>query len=150
MRRTRRAAAPARRERRPGHRLHRHGRPVVITEFGCCTYRGAAAAGARGWLIVDRRQQPWQIAGNYRRAEEEQADNLQDLLRILEQENVDSAFWFTFAGYDFPHRPDPRHDLDLASYGVVKVTETTGTAYPDMLWEPKAAFHALAAAYDKS
>ena len=30
-----------------------HGRPVVITEFGCCTYRGAADAGGTGWAIVD-------------------------------------------------------------------------------------------------
>ena len=26
-----------------------HGRLVVITEFGCCSYRGAADAGGMGW-----------------------------------------------------------------------------------------------------
>jgi hypothetical protein len=48
------------------------------------------------------------------------------------------------------HRPDgdPREDLDLASYGIVKVYEDRlGTTYPDLPWEPKAAFAALAGCY---
>jgi len=28
---------------------------------------------------------------------------------------VDLAFWFTFAGYNLPHRAEPRRDLDLIS-----------------------------------
>ncbi|MEO3872198.1 hypothetical protein ABGB18_25570 [Nonomuraea sp. B12E4] len=122
--------------------LHRHGLPVVVTEFGCCSYRGAADRGGRGWMIVDRDREPWRLDGDYVRDEEEQASYLRDLLRVFEQENVDSAFWFTFAGYNHPHHPDPRYDLDLASYGVVKI-------HPDLSWEPKSAFHALAAAYGK-
>jgi hypothetical protein len=54
---------------------------------------------------------------------------------------------FTFALHDYPHRPDgdPRDDLDLASYGIVKVLEGGhGQTYPDMAWEPKAAFKMLA------
>jgi hypothetical protein len=122
--------------------LHRHGRPVAITEFGCCTYRGAADRGARGWLIVDRDHEPWRLDGDYHRDEDEQAAYLRDLLHVFEQENVDSAFWFTFAGYGYPHHADPRYDLDLASYGVVKLA-------PEMSWEPKASFQALAAEYGK-
>ncbi|MGH3747457.1 MAG: hypothetical protein ACRDT8_08685, partial [Micromonosporaceae bacterium] len=56
-------------------------------------------------------------------------------------------FVFLFALENFPHRPDgdPRDDLDLASPGIVKVLESSnGNAYPDMRWEPKAAFNALA------
>src|SRR6266516_1106444 len=34
-------------------RFFAHGRPVVITEFGCCTWRGAAAAGGMGCTIFD-------------------------------------------------------------------------------------------------
>ena len=33
--------------------LHRHGKPVVITEFGCCAFRGADDLGG-GWLPCDR------------------------------------------------------------------------------------------------
>jgi hypothetical protein len=53
-----------------------------------------------------------------------------------------------FARYDLPHRPTPRDDLDMASYGIVKVLEgQLGQSYPEMAWEPKAAFKALAGYY---
>lgn len=125
-----------------------HGKPVVATEFGCCTYRGAADAGATGWMIIDRSVEPPAIKGDYQRDEGEQVRYLRELLEIFEQEGLHSAFWFNFAGYHVPHRADPHYDLDLASYGVVKVLENaTGREYPDMGWEPKEVFHALSAAY---
>ena len=50
-----------------------------------------------------------------------------------------------FVCYGLPHRADPREDLDLASWGVVKVLEEgSGETYGDVPWEPKAAFGALA------
>jgi hypothetical protein len=63
-----------------------------------------------------------------------------------------TAFWFTFAGFEQPrHRTNAHRDLDLASYGVVAVLEhERGTSYPDMTWEPKQAFGALAAAYARA
>jgi len=58
---------------------------------------------------------------------------------------VDLAFWFTFAGYPLVHDPDPRRDLDMASYGVVKMLPGgPGTGYHGLGWEPKLAFGALA------
>ncbi|XVQ83617.1 hypothetical protein ACQP2K_32995 [Microbispora siamensis] len=75
------------------------------------------------------------------------------MLGILDAEGVDTAFWYTFARYDLPHRAtsepdDPGEDLDMASCGVVKVLEgRSGTAYPGLPWEPKAAFTALADCY---
>jgi hypothetical protein len=49
------------------------------------------------------------------------------------------------------HPTDPHRDLDLASYGVVAVLEHEhGTTYPDMAWEPKQVFAALAAAYARA
>ncbi|WP_256725388.1 hypothetical protein [Streptomyces sp. IMTB 2501] len=53
---------------------------------------------------------------------------------------MDTAFWFTFAGYTYPHHEDPRFDLDMASYGVCKVM-------PDGSLAPKRSFHAMAEAY---
>ena len=45
----------------------------------------------------------------------------------------------------------PHRDLDLASYGVVAVLDHgRGTTYPDMTWEPKQVFGALAAAYARA
>jgi hypothetical protein len=99
-------------------------------------------------MIIDRSAEPPAIKGDYQRDEGEQVRYLRELLEIFEQEGLHSAFWFNFAGYHLPHRDDPRYDLDLASYGVVKVLEHgTGRECPDMGWEPKEVFHALAAAY---
>ena len=126
------------------------GKPVAITEFGCTTYRGAADKGGRGDMIVEWGDdgRPLGLKGDYIRDEDEQARYLRELLEIFNAEGVDSAFVNTFARYDLPHRSAPREDLDMASYGVVKVLEDRrGQTYPDMTWEPKAAFAALADCY---
>ena len=125
----------------------RFGKPVAVAEFGCCTYRGAADRGGAGWLVVDERQQT--ITADLVRDETEPERYFQDLLDLFDREGVDAAFWFTFAGYELPHRPaDPRRDLDLASYGLVSVLESGhGTRYPDMTWEPKRLFGTLATRY---
>src|SRR6185503_5385951 len=122
------------------------GKPAAITEFGCCTYRGAADKGARAdWIIewVDGRAH--HLNGIYTRDENEQASYIVELLNLFDAEKVDAVFVNTFVRYDLPHREDPIEDLDLASGGIVKVyTDRLGGAYPEMPWEPKAAFYALA------
>ncbi|QKW38313.1 hypothetical protein HUT06_33465 [Actinomadura sp. NAK00032] len=129
------------------------GKPVAITEFGSSCFRGAGDVGARGLEIVEYDEDtgaPVRLNGEYARDEAGQAAYLSELLDVFEAEGVDSAFVFIFALYDHPHRPggDPRDDLDLASYGIVKVLENGhGTTYPDMPWEPKTAFTAVAAHY---
>jgi hypothetical protein len=130
----------------------RFGKPVAVTEFGCCTYRGAASRGGMGWMIIDEKSDPPAIPGTYQRDEEEQVRHLHDMLAVYEAEAIDSAFWFTFAGFEQPRHPtDPHRDLDLASYGVVAVLEhERGTTYPDMAWEPKQVFGALAATYARA
>ena len=91
---------------------------------------------------------PLRLDGDYIRDEDEQATYLRELLDVFNAEGVDSAFVFTFAGYAAPHRADPREDLDRASYGIVRVLEDRhGEAYPDLAWEPKAAFRMLADYY---
>jgi hypothetical protein len=130
----------------------RFGKPLAVTEFGCCTYRGAADRGGMGWMITDEKSGPPLIPGTYERDEDEQVRHLHDMLAIYEAEDIDSAFWFTFAGFEQPrHHTDPHRDFDLASYGVVAVLENErGTTYPDMAWEPKQVFGALAAAYARA
>lgn len=129
------------------------GKPVAITEFGCATYRGAGDRGGRGGEIIvwDKDTiKPIRLDGEYTRDEAEQATYLRELLDIFNAEGVDSAFAYTFAAYQLPHRSDsdPREDWDMASYGVVKVLEDRfGDTYPDMPWEPKEAFTALADYY---
>lgn len=127
-----------------------YGKPVAITEFGCCTYKGAEDKGGYGWTIVDWKKSPPELKGVQVRDERVQAQYLTELSEIFVEENVDAAFAFTFVMPKYPHRADPRFDLDMASYGLVKsFTDAKGTTYPDMPWEPKQSFAALAGYYQK-
>ena len=127
------------------------GKPVAITEFGCCTYRGAADSGrdpSFSIVVWDDHGRAVKLNDKFIRDENEQANYLRELLDVFEAEGVDFAFVYTFARYDFPHRDDPLVDIDMASAGVVRVLdgwrgERQGP-YRDMPWEPKAAFQMLA------
>ena len=126
------------------------GKPVAITEFGCTTYTGAADRGAMGHeeVVVYDGATPVGLNGNLVRNEAEQSAYLRDLLGVFTTEGVDAAFACTFIMRNLPHRADPRLDLDMASWGIVKVFEDRrGATYPDMTWEPKEAFGTLAECY---
>jgi len=124
-----------------------HGKPLAVTEFGCCGYVGAGDRGGMGWAVIDLSTNPPRLDDDYVRDEAEQVRYLEELNAIFAEEGVDLAFWFTFAGYPLVHDPDPRRDLDMASYGVVKMLPGgPGTGYQGLGWEPKLAFGALAAA----
>ncbi|MEU5772284.1 hypothetical protein ABZ819_03125 [Streptomyces venezuelae] len=99
-----------------------HGKPVAVTEYGTCAYRGA---GERGGMA-------WQVPRDAIPDEDEQARYLTELLDIFEEEGVDTALWFTFAGYSRPG------EHDLGSYGVVRMLD-------ERRWEPKKVFHTMAA-----
>lgn len=122
--------------------LTTHGKPAAVTEFGCCTFRGAADRGGSGWTIVSGAGAQRRLNGTYVRDEHEQARYLSELLALYEEEGIDAAFWFSFASYDKPRRADPAQDLDLASFGVVAVLEPDdGRAI--QAWVKKEAFTAL-------
>ncbi|TMR90940.1 hypothetical protein [Nonomuraea basaltis] len=124
------------------------GKPFAVTEFGCTTHRGAADLGGRGDSIVewDERARAVRLTAAVTRDEEEQAQYVRELLDIYDKEGTDTAFVNTFARRDLPTSSEPERDFDTASFGIVKILEhgRTGTAYPGLPWEPKAAFHALA------
>jgi hypothetical protein len=124
-----------------------YDKPVIIGEFGCCTYQGAEDAGGKGWAIVDL-QNPLQLNGDYVRDEGVQARELTDVLHIFDAIGVDGTFVFTFVAPTFPYHENPKYDLDMASYSLVKsYVNTHGTTYPDMPWEPKESFAAVAEYY---
>lgn len=133
------------------------GKPVAVTEFGCTTHRGASEGAGdslvEGAIIVWDGARPVRLNGEYIRDEDEQATYLREVLDVFEAEGVDSAFVNTFARYDLPHRSDQREDFDMASFGVVKVlSDPSGSIarrYPEMPWEPKAAFDMLADWYGR-
>jgi hypothetical protein len=138
------------------HQLVAQGKPVAITEFGCATYRGAGDVGARALEIVRYHPEtgrPVRLHGEHARDEPGQAAYLRELLEIFDAAGVHSAFVFLFAQHDMPYRPaaGPRGDLDLASYGIVRVLDPDGrnaNAHPR--WEPKAAFAAVAEYYGRT
>jgi hypothetical protein len=122
-------------------------KPVAVTEFGTASYRDAGDLGAQGMQIVENDESgtPVKLKGVYERDEAGQGEYLRELLEIFDRGGMDTAFVFTFALSSFPHRPDgdPRDDLDLASYGIVRVRE-------DGTWEPKEAFRVVGDFYSSS
>jgi len=129
------------------------GKPAAATEFGCATYRGAGSVASYVDQIIEWDDDGHAVGlkGDFERDENEQATYLRELLDIFATEGLDAAFVYTFARYDLPHRDGPGDDLDMASAGVVKVLDGLSGAgepflrrYPDMPWEPKAAFDAVA------
>jgi hypothetical protein len=129
-------------------KLFAHGKPVAVTEFGCCPYAGAAAKGGTGWAIVEYAADPPRLDGDYTRDEGEQVRYFEELTQVFRTDGVDLAFWFTFAAYIAPRNADdPRLDLDLASYGVVSVLPGgPGTGYQGLGWTKRLLFDTLAKA----
>ncbi|MGG2465999.1 hypothetical protein ACO0M4_40620 [Streptomyces sp. RGM 3693] len=112
------------REELRGHAAH--GKPVAVTEFGTCPYEGAGELGGLAW------QPPAGAVPD----EGEQVRYFTELLDAFEAEGVDTALWFTFAGFGRVTR-----DADLSSYGVVRMTDA------EAHWEPREVFRAMAERY---
>jgi len=144
-----------------------HNKPVVITEFGYATCQ--EGIGAEGFLgsaglggnIVDERSlflhhlplvgrfvRP-HLKGDYVRDEAWQARQLVDQLTILDNAGVYGAFISQFVSPLWPYDENPRYDLDMANFSLVKSYSDGrhGTSYPDMVWEPKQSFKAVANYY---
>ncbi|NRQ37105.1 abortive phage infection protein [Nonomuraea sp. NN258] len=126
-------------------RFHQYGKPVVIVEFGCGGYDGAAEKGPSSHAIIDRGGPTPVINGSWVRNERVQAEQIAELIGIFEEENVQGAYVFEFIEPHHPHSADPRHDLDMAGYGIVKVIQDEAAG--SYRWEPKAAFHEVARLY---
>lgn len=126
-------------------------KPVVISEFGTCTFKSAPEQGGMGWYVVDYDKDPPEITGDLVRSERTQATYLTGLLDIFESMNLYAALVYQFVAPDNPHRTNPRYDLDLASYGIAKpIWKTFDDPTPQWHWEPKEAFHAVAQHYARA
>lgn len=115
------------------------GKPVVVGEFGCCTYRGAEKLGGQGWavalgmirdyLAVDESvlssmkellAVPERVDGHYVRDEDLQAREIVDQLGVFDSSGVDGTFIFTFVSPTSYYNEDPRFDSDMPSYSLVR------------------------------
>ncbi|MFI1394512.1 abortive phage infection protein [Streptomyces sp. NPDC020681] len=129
----------------------RWGKPVVISEFGSCTYVGAPEQGGMGWNVVDYDKKPEEIIGDLVRSERTQAAYLTDVLDVYESMGLYAAMVYNFVSPDAPHRPEPRFDLDMASYSITKtIKKDPGDPSSTWHWEPKDSFHALARHYRRA
>jgi hypothetical protein len=120
-----------------------HERPLVITEFGCCTFVGAERLGGGGWLAVDHAASPPRMKPGHVRSEQTQARLIGDLLRIYAEEGVHGAYVFDFLEAANPHSAVPLLDLDMASYGIVR-PEPQQPGDRSIRWARKQAFHTVA------
>ena len=129
--------------------LNRLGKPVVVTEFGCCSYQGAESKGGSGGDPLDWRDlNDRRVRGNLVRDEGVQAGMIEQLIDVYETEDVHGAFLCMFIEGDCRYSPDPARDCDMASFGIVRPpTLESGLSPDDGHWEPKEGFHALAHRY---
>ena len=142
------------------------GKPVVVTEFGMPTYQGAEINGAGlGGNIIDNKSlalhymlplfgrfiRP-KLIGSHKRDEGLQARELLDQLSVLDEAGVYGAFVSVFVSQIHPYDENPKYDLDMASLSLVKTYSRGrhGATYPDMSWEPKESFGAVADYYAKN
>ena len=141
------------------------GKPVAITEVGVQTYHGAEINGAGlGGDIIDEKSRfihyklpllgrlirPKLTSGKHVRDESLQARELVDQLTILDSAGVYGVFVSTFVEQTKPYDDDPKHDLDMGSLSLVRYYEggkRHGTTYPEVRWEPKESFKAVAQYY---
>jgi hypothetical protein len=98
------------------------GKPVVITEFGCGAHVGADRRGPGSFLIVNWFAVPPRVRAGHVRDEGVQAAYLAELLDLYADAGVHGCFVFTYVMPDFPHHADPRQDLDMAGFGLMRVT----------------------------
>jgi len=143
------------------------GKPVVVTEFGYSTcQRGIGSEGflstaGLGESIIDFKSQFFhqipifgrfvhpRVRGNCVRDENWQARQLVDNLSVLDHAGVDGAFISQFISQITPYSDNPKYDIDMASASLVKYYDDGkhGATYPDMPWEPKESFRAVADYY---
>ncbi len=141
--------------------LQATGKPVAVTEFGFAACRdaddpkllstfNAAPLSLLGMqLPVVRRLIRPRVRTVRPRDEHAQARLLVDQLKLLDQAGVDRAFVMSFSFPLAPYSADPGHDLDATALSIVRPLPRGqhGTTYPDVGWEPKEAFHAIARCY---
>lgn len=150
----------------------KHGKPVVITELGYATTHGGLgeeglllSSAGLGKSIINTNSQFLHFGlplfgrlirphlnGPHSRDEHWQATKLVETLEILDRSGVDGVFISQFESQISPYSDNPHYDLDMASSSLVKYygKGRHGKTYPDMNWEPKESFRAVADYYSKS
>lgn len=141
--------------------LFTYGKPVINTGFGFNTTTApanglASTLGNVSGLSLFLHQQP--VIGRLirprlkvidERSEALQAKRLIDNLKLIDRAGFSGAFIDMFIFPIRPYSDTAKYDLDRESSSLVKYYEggKHGTTYPDMTWEPKESFKAVAEYY---
>ncbi|MDT7782225.1 MAG: hypothetical protein QOF58_644 [Pseudonocardiales bacterium] len=123
----------------------RWGKPIMVLEYGCCTFTGAARAGGRGWEIIDLQADPLVIEPGHQRDEHEQADHIARMLRVFGAEKLMGSHLYTVIAPGLPHNPTCRdRDLDMGSYSLLRtIRERFDDENSPYRLEPKQSYHAF-------
>ncbi|MFA9455182.1 type II CAAX prenyl endopeptidase Rce1 family protein [Halalkalibacter sp. AB-rgal2] len=128
-------------------RYQQFNKPIIITEFGCCAYKGAELRGGEGGWIQDwSNLSERKLDGEYMRDEQVQANYIGQLIEVFETENVYGAFINQFIEEDHPYSDEALYDLDMASLGIVKACPQTTN---ERGWIAKKAFYEIANRYSQ-
>ncbi len=138
-----------------------YGKPVMITGFGFPT-TNAPFVSASSWLkninTLSQVLHQLPIMGRFIKAklnkvnerdESCQARRLIDTIKMLDGAGVYGVLIDTFIFPLSPYSDNPKYDVDRESESLVKYYEggRHGITYPDMTWEPKESFKAVADYY---
>lgn len=115
-------------------------KPVIITEFGCCSYNGADSKGPTGYTVLDSTKTPPVFKEVCIRNEKVQADYIVDLLQTFDKEQIAGSFIFDFYAQKLTYSDNPLNDYDMASFSITK-------SLGDNKWEPKESFYKIADYY---
>lgn len=128
-----------------------HKKPVVVMEFGCCTYAGAAKLGGGGYMVLEGSNPDG--SGRFKngvvptRSEEEQADYVETQTKLIVNSGVEGLFVYVYALPLYSHGEGAK-DLDLVSYSLVKTFPKDNPRSKQMPpWAPKQSFHRVAELY---
>lgn len=120
-------------------------KPIMILEFGCCTFVGAPEMGGMGWNVIDFSKDPPEIPDEIVRSERVQAEYLPKMLDVFESLDLYGASIYNFIAPDAPHSPIHKYDMDIPSYSLVKVIrENHSDPRSPYQWQPKRSFHTVA------
>ncbi len=129
----------------------RWGKPIVISEYGSPAYAGAAERGMLAFDVIDRSGPVPTVFDGYVRDEQAQAAYHLAMLAMFEELGIYSVAIAEFIHPTHPHSDDPRYDLDIASWALVKtIREDYSDWASPYRWEPKAAFRAVARYYEQA
>lgn len=123
-------------------------KPLIVMEVGCCTYKGAAARGAGGFMLLEGINPDGTgkfVNGSMPvRDENEQADYISNQLDILTKAGVDGIFIYVFSFPSYGFGVGAK-DLDMMSFSLVKTYPKSDPRSAGMPpWSPKNSFYSVA------